>query len=204
MKKILIPFLSIFLILACGSKAENNTNADEKDSAAVVENAEQTESAGANTDEPAISHTKEGAKAFIETVYNTYLNPSKEDEDKMDNAEITLFGMAYMDKYMSDNLQQKIVEANDKQIADDDLFLDYDIWTNSQDNTGLKLKEVNNVEFTGETATLEVVLTNGTEEIKVHPIVEYNKEKSRWYVSDFFANGKKFLRTINDYLNEED
>lgn len=203
MKKILIPFLSLFLIAACGSKTENGASADEKDSAAVAENVEKAESADATTDEATISQTKEGAKAFIETVYKTYLNPTKEDEDKIDNAEITLFGMAYMDKYMSDNLQEKIVKANDKQIADDDLFLDYDIWTNSQDNTDLKLKEVNSVEFTGETATLEVVLTNGSQETKVYPIIEYNKEKSRWFVSDFFANGKKFIRSIDDYLDGE-
>lgn len=204
MKKILIPFLSLFLIVACGSKTENGTSADEKDSAAVVENPEKAESADGATNGDAASQTKEGAKTFIETVYKTYLNPTKEDEDKIDDAENTLFGMAYMDQYMSDNLQEKIVEANDKQIADDDLFLDYDIWTNSQDNTGLKLKAVNNVEFTGETATLEVVLTDGDTETKVYPIIEYNKEKSRWFVSDFFANGKKFLRSIEDYLDGED
>lgn len=204
MKKILFPILSLFLIIACGSKTENGASADEKDSTAVVKNTEKTESADEATNGDASSQTKEGAKAFIETVYKTYLNPTKEDEDKIDNAEITLFGMAYMGQYMSDNLQEKIVEANDKQIADDDLFLDYDIWTNSQDNTNLKLKVVNNVEFTGETATLEVVLTDGNTETKVYPIIEYNKEKGHWFVCDFFAHGKKFLRSIEDYLDGED
>ncbi len=203
MKKIIIPFLSFLLIAACGNKAENGASADGKDSAAVVENAEKAEGADEAADGDAASQTKEGAKAFVETVYKTYLNPTAEDEAKIDNAEITLFGMAYMDQYMSDILLQKIVDANDKQIADDDLFLDYDIWTNSQDNAGLKLKEVNNVEFTGETATLEVVLTNGTQEIKVYPIIEYNKEQSRWFVSDFLTNGKKFIRSIDDYLEGE-
>ncbi len=203
MKKILIPLLSIFLIAACGNKTENGTNADENDSTAVVENTEKTESTDATTDEATISQTKEGAKLFIETVYNTYLNPSKEDEDKIDNAEINLFGMAYMDQYMSDILLQKIVDANDKQIADDDLFLDYDIWTNSQDNTGFKLKEVNCIEYTGETATLEVILANDSWESKVYPIVEYNKENEHWYVFDFIVNGEKFIRSIDDYLEGE-
>ena len=206
MKKILITnyALCILLIAACGNKTENGTNANENDSTAVVENTEKTESTDATTDEATISQTKEGAKLFIETVYNTYLNPSKEDEDKIDNAEINLFGMAYMDQYMSDILLQKIVDANDKQIADDDLFLDYDHWTNSQDNTDFKLKEVNCIEYTGETATLEVILANDSWESKVYPIIEYNKEKGRWFVSDFFANGKKFLRSVQDYLDGED
>ncbi len=202
MKKIIIPFISFLLIAACGNKTGNGTCIGEVEPT-VSENTEQTESTDATTDEATISQTKEGAKLFIETVYKTYLNPTAEDEAKIDNAEINLFGMAYMDQYMSDILLQKIVDANDKQIADDDLFLDYDIWTNSQDNTGLKLKEVNNVEFTGETATLEVVLTNGTQEIRIYPIIEYNKEQSRWFVSDFLTNGKKFIRSIDDYLEGE-
>lgn len=204
MKKILIPFLSLFLITACGNKTENGTNATEADSAAVVENMEKAEGAGEAADGDATAQTKEGAKAFIKTVYNTYLNPTKEDEDKIDNAEINLFGMAYMDQYMSDILLEKIVDANDKQIADDELFLDYDIWTNSQDNTGLKLKKVNCIEYTGETATLEVILANDSWESKVYPIIEYNKESGRWFVYDFFVNGKKFIRSIDDYLDGEE
>lgn len=201
MKKILIPILSLFLITACGNKADNAAGADEKDSAAVVENAE---SAGDATDGDATNQTKEGAKAFVEAVYKTRLNPTEEDESMMDDAEITLFGMPYLGKYMSDNLQEKIVEAYDKQIADDDLFFDFDIWTNSQDDSYIKLKEVKNVEFTGETATLEVVLTNVDDEIKVYPIVEYNKEKSSWFISDFLISGKKLTRSIEDFLDGED
>ncbi len=201
MKKILIPLFSLFILVACGNKAENAANAGENDSVAVAEKTEKAGSADDAADGVAASQTKEGAKAFVEAVYKTYLNPTAEDENKLDNAEITLFGMAYMDKYMSDNLQEKIVEANDRQIAIDEVFLDFDVWTNSQDNTGFKLKEVNNVEFTGETATLEVVLTNGTDEIKVYPIIEYNKDKSRWFVCDFYVSGKKFLRIIEDYLD---
>lgn len=194
MKKFFIPILSLFLIVACGNKNENSTNASESDTVVASEKVESADGAASN-------QTKEGAKAFVEEVYKTYLNPSEEDENTLDDAEITIFGMSYMGKYMSDNLQEKIVEAYDKQIADDDLFLDYDIWTNSQDDTGMKLKEVNNVEFTGETATLEVVLTLEGNENKVYPIVEYNKEKGCWLVSDFLdASGKKFLGEIEEYL----
>ena len=197
MKKIFIPIISLFLIASCGNKVDNSTNSAETDSAAIVENAE---SAGDTTDGDATNQTKEGAKAFIETVYKTYLNPTEEDEQKLDDAEITLFCMPYMGQYMSDKLQEKIIEANDKQIEEEDLFFDFDIWTNSQDDTDFKLKEINNVEFTGETATLEVVFNNGHADTKVYPIIEYNKEKNSWFVCDFLINGKKLIRSIEDYL----
>lgn len=189
MKKFILPILSLLLLAACGNKTEST--ASETDSAVVAADA-------------ATSLTKEDAKAFVEAVYKTYLNPSEEDESKIDDAEITVFGMAYMSQYMSDNLQEKIVEANDKQVADDEIFFDYDIWTNAQDNSGMTLKEVNSVELAGETATLEVVLTNGSDETKVYPIIEYNKEKGCWFVSDFLVSGKKYLGIIEDYLNGED
>jgi len=198
MKKFFIPILSLFLIVACGNKTENSTNTSESDTAVEAETAESADGAANGV---ASNQTKEGAKAFVEEVYKTYLNPSEEDVNTLDDAEITIFGMSYMGKYMSDNLQEKIVEAYDKQNAEDDLFLDYDIWTNSQDDTGMKLKEVSVVEFTGETATLEVVLTLEGNENKVYPIVEYNKEKNCWLVSDFLdASGKKFLGEIEEYL----
>lgn len=198
MKKICISIFSLLLVTLVACQAKNDTSASEKD-AAIAENAEVTESS-----DLASSQTEEGAKAFIETVYKTYLNPTAEDEKKLDDAEITIFGMAYMSQYMSDNLQEKIVEANDKQIADDTIFFEADIWTNSQDDTGFKVKEINNVEFTGETATLEVVLNNGHQDSKVYPIVEYNKDKGCWCVSDFLVSGEKFISMIDDYLNGKD
>lgn len=198
MKKICISIFSLLLVTLVACQAKNDTSASEKD-AAIAENAEVTESS-----DLASSQTEEGAKAFIETVYKTYLNPTAEDEKKLDDAEITIFGMAYMSQYMSDNLQEKIVEANDKQIADDTIFFEADIWTNSQDDTGFKVKEINIVEFTGETATLEVVLNNGHQDSKVYPIVEYNKDKGCWCVSDFLVSGEKFISMIDDYLNGKD
>lgn len=198
MKKICISIFSLLLVTLVACQAKNDTSASEKD-ATIAENAEVTESS-----DLASSQTEEGAKAFIETVYKTYLNPTAEDEKKLDDAEITIFGMAYMSQYMSDNLQEKIVEANDKQIADDTIFFEADIWTNSQDDTGFKVKEINIVEFTGETATLEVVLNNGHQDSKVYPIVEYNKDKGCWCVSDFLVSGEKFISMIDDYLNGKD
>ena len=194
MKKIFISVFSLLLVTLVACQAKNDTSASEGD-AAIAENAEESS-------DLASSQTEEGAKAFIEAVYKTYLNPTPEDEKKLDDAEITIFGMAYMSQYMSDNLQEKIVEANDKQIADDTMFFEADIWTNSQDDTGFKVKEINIVKFTGETATLEVVLNNGHQDSKVYPVVEYNKDKGRWFVCDFDIAGERLLSIIDDFLSK--
>lgn len=205
MKKLVLPLFSMLLLAACGGQAASNgSETAGGDSTEVT-----TDSAKATDSGAAVNFemSKAGAVAFVEAVYNNYFHPSKEDEDKIDNAELTMFGMAYMDKYMSDNLMQKIVEANDKQIVDDNLFLDYDIWINAQDAVDLTLKKVNSIEYTEGKATVEVVFTNGGEECKSYVIVEYNKDKSSWFVCDFMypnQGSKKLTRLIDDFLDGDD
>lgn len=205
MKKLVLPLFSMLLLAACGGQAASNgSETAGSDSTEVT-----TDSAKATDSGAAVNFemSKAGAVAFVEAVYNNYFHPSKEDEDKIDNAELTMFGMAYMDKYMSDNLMQKIVEANDKQIVDDNLFLDYDIWINAQDAVDLTLKKVNSIEYTEGKATVEVVFTNGGEECKSYVIVEYNKDKSSWFVCDFMypnQGSKKLTRLIDDFLDGDD
>lgn len=205
MKKLVLPLFSMLLLAACGGQAASNGSetAGGDSTEVTTDSAKATESGAAVNFEM----SKAGAVAFVEAVYNNYFHPSKEDEDKIDNAELTMFGMAYMDKYMSDNLMQKIVEANDKQIVDDNLFLDYDIWINAQDAVDLTLKKVNSIEYTEGKATVEVVFTNGGEECKSYVIVEYNKDKNSWFVCDFMypnQGSKKLTRLIDDFLDGDD
>lgn len=204
MKKLILTIISLLLLVACGGKAVSDGSETAGDSAEVTT----TDATEATDTGKAVNFemSKAGAVAFVEAVYNNYFHPSKEDEDKIDNAELTMFGMAYMDKYMSDNLMQKIVEANDKQIADDNLFFDCDIWINAQDAENLTLKKVNSIEYLEDKATVEVVFTNMGEECKSYVIVEYNKDKNSWFVSDFMypnQGSKKLTRLIDDFLEGE-
>lgn len=205
MKKLVLPLFSMLLLAACGGQAASNgSETAGGDSTEVTTDSAKATDSGAAVD---FEMSKAGAVAFVEAVYNNYFHPSKEDEDKIDNAELTMFGMAYMDKYMSDNLMQKIVEANDKQIADDNLFFDCDIWINAQDAVDLTLKKVNSIEYTEGKATVEVVFTNGGEECKSYVIVEYNKDKNSWFVCDFMypnQGSKKLTRLIDDFLDGDD
>lgn len=205
MEKLILAILSVLFLVACNGKSTSNGSETAGDSAEVTT----TDSLVATDSGTTVNFemSKAGAVAFVEAVYNNYFHPSKEDEDKIDNAEITMFGMAYMDKYMSDNLIQKIVDANDKQIETEDLILDYDIWTNSQDASDLTLKKVNCIEYLDDKATMEVVFTNFGKECKVCVIVEYNKDKNSWFVCDFMyqnQGSKKLTRLIDDFLDGDD
>lgn len=205
MKNLILPILSLLFLTACGAKATSDGSKTAGDSAEVIktDDADATDS-GATVN---FEMSKAGAVAFVEAVYNNYFHPSKEDEDKIDNAEITMFGMAYMDKYMSDELMKKIVEAIDKQVADDNLFFDSDIWINAQDAVDLTLKKVNSIEYQDGKATIEVVFTNCGNECKSYVMVEYNKDKNSWFVCNFMypdRGSKKLTRLIDDFLDGDD
>lgn len=201
MKKLILPILALLLLSACGGKTTNGGSETAGDSAEVA-----TE--GAAEKKSAISEnlqtecSEDGAVAFVEAAYNNYFHPSKEDEEK--ESEITLFGLAYMDKYFSDDFLQAIVDAYDKQIETDDLFFDYSVWTNSQDETDLVLKEVICTEFSENTAKVEVLFTNGGEESEACVMVEYNKEKGRWYITNFVDpnTGEKLWDQIDAYTSD--
>lgn len=195
MKKLIVPFLALFLLSACtGKTAANGSEADE--------------TKAANSDMQHSDMSEEGAKEFVATAYHTYFNPSKEDEDRIDNAEITLFGLAYMDKFFSDDLLQAIVDANDKQLETNTSFFDYNIWTNSQDNTGFALKEVKCTEFLEGTdnaatqATIEVRFTVCDEERKALVVVQYSNDTNSWLITDFINpyTNRKLQDSICDYL----
>lgn len=205
MKNLILPILSMLFLVACSGKAANNAPETAGDSAEIAK----ADAAEASDSDAAVNFemSKAGALAFVEAVYNNYFHPSKEDEDKIDNAEITLFGMAYMDKYMSDELMKKIVEAIDKQVADDNLFFDSDIWINAQDAVDLTLKKVNSIEYQEGKATIEVVFTNCGNECKSYVMVEYNKDKNSWFVCNFMypdRGSKKLTRLIDDFLDGDD
>lgn len=202
MKKLILPLFSMLLLTACGGQSASNGSETAGDSAEVATEgtAEKNSTISENLQTEC---SQDGAVAFVETAYNNYFHPSKEDEEK--ESEITLFCLAYMDKYLSEDFFQAIVNAYDKQNETDDLFFDYSIWTNSQDETDLVLKEVICAEFHENTAKVEVLFTNGGEESKACVMVEYNKEKGRWYITDFVDpnTGEKLWDQIEDYTSGE-
>lgn len=193
MKKNLIPILALLILAGCGNQTANSASGNDSDSVAVGELAAS-----------ARNHNKKAAKATAEAAYNSYFNPSEEEQAEADGAEINIFGIAYMYKYLTPELCESIVMAYDKQNATDDLFLDYDIWINGQDWESPTLTNVNIIEYTGDKATAEVNFTDYGEKKKAYIVMQYDKEKDAWLICDFLdpIDKDSFAECLADYLED--
>lgn len=193
MKKVIIPILAMLLITACGNKTTNSVA--ESDSIKVDSIAKTPEVTDDNKDADA-------AKAVVEAAYKSYFNPSEEEQKEQEEAEINIFNLSYMYKYVTEELNEKIVMAYDKQNATEDLFLDYDIWINAQDWDSPSLKEVNIIDSSTDKATAEVTFMNFKKEQKAYVVVEKNKKDGKWLICDFLSPSDKssFVKDLDDFL----
>lgn len=189
MKKIIIPFLALLAIAACKNPKVENAS----------ETVDELEVCEGET-----NHTMEGAKALVEAAYNSYFNPTDEEQQAMDDAELSLFCIPYMSKYMTESLLEKLTQAFDKQVETDEMFFDYDVWVNAQDWDKPSLKGVNIIDYSDDKATAEVNFTNFGEDQKAYVVLEYVKASNSWLVSDFLdPEGKtSFVQDLEEYLEE--
>ncbi|MCQ2259001.1 MAG: YbjP/YqhG family protein [Bacteroidaceae bacterium] len=194
MKKMILPIMLLFVISvsACGRKEGGNALGTDADS--VASSAVKTAS----------NQNKEAARSVVEAAYKSYFNPSEEELREAEDAEINIFEISYMYKYLSKDFVEKLVMAYDKQNATDDLYFDYDIWINAQDDGDLTLKKVDIISYSNEKATAEVNFTNFGEENKAYVVVEYDKEKDAWLICDFLApdDMSSFAEYVDDVLSD--
>ena len=193
MKKIIVPILSLLLLSACGNQTGNKTTGTDADSVAMKANA------GKN-------QTKEAAKAAVEAAYNLYFNPADEQEGDAPEGEITLLGISFMDKYMSNSFKELIVMAYDEQVESDEIFFDYDPWVNAQDWDNPTLKSVSITDYSDQQATAEVSFTNFGEDRKAYVVVEYDKEKDAWLICDFLdpEDKESYSVMLKEFISNSD
>lgn len=196
MKKLIIPALSVLCLISCGNQAAKIVASAESDSANIEQMADK---AGKNKN-------KNAAKAVVEAAYTKYFSSIDEDVEVEEHEEaLSIFGMNYMYSFISLKLQEKIVEAYDKQIETDELFFDFDVWINAQDFDQLTLKGVSIVEYSGDKATAEVNFTNFGADHKAYVVVEYDKKNDTWLICDFLDPEDKssYAESIDFYLSDE-
>ncbi len=196
MKKFIIPVFSVLCLISCGNQTAKVVALTDSDSTNIEQIADK---AGKNKN-------KEAAKAVVEAAYTKYFRSIDEDVQVEEHEEaLSIFGMNYMYSFISLKLQEKIVEAYDKQIETDELFFDFDVWINAQDFGELTLKDVNIIEYSGEKATAEVNFTNFGTDDKAYVVVEYDKKNDTWFICDFLDPEDKssYAESIDSYLSDE-
>lgn len=204
MKKLIIPLLALLVVCGCANnKTAGESSADSVANAAKVDSsAAGLSSENAKDMAEAVKGSAEAAKAMVESAYRSYISPSKEEQQKMDNADFTLFQLSYMNKYVTEKLYELIVMANDKEVETENLFFDASIWTNAQDEMNLAVKDVKITDCSDTKATAEVTLQNCGAEQKVFLALEYDEAKDVWLISDFLdpTNKSSLAKKMQSYL----
>lgn len=198
-RKFLFVICMIALVLGgCTSRTKQQTNSLQNDSILSVRvdslSSETTDSLSAYNNYEAIAHR---VTAMFNDVYRHYAI-----EDSIINNGKTV--TSHIDKtiYYSASLK-----ALWDKLPEDDIVIDYDPWTMSQDYDTLVCRNVAVRSVTNKTAIVDVEIflsRNWPEKtIRLQLVYEKNKtaNKDDWFIADFQYNGS-MAKEISDYLKE--
>jgi hypothetical protein len=199
MKKYLFSIcMIVWVVIGCTSRTKQQMNSLQNDSILSVRvdslSSETTDSLSAYNNYEAIAHR---VTAMFNDVYRHYAI-----EDSIINNGKTV--TTHIDKtiYYSASLK-----ALWDKLPEDDIVIDYDPWTMSQDYDTLVCRNVAVRSVTNKTAIVDVEIflsRNWPEKtIRLQLVYEKNKtaNKDDWFIADFQYNGS-LAKEISDYLKE--
>lgn len=188
----------VWVVIGCTSRTKQQMNSLQNDSILSVRvdslSSETTDSLSAYNNYEAIAHR---VTAMFNDVYRHYAI-----EDSIINNGKTV--TSHIDKtiYYSASLK-----ALWDKLPEDDIVIDYDPWTMSQDYDTLVCRNVAVRSVTNKTAIVDVEIflsRNWPEKtIRLQLVYEKNKtaNKDDWFIADFQYNGS-MAKEISDYLKE--
>ena len=174
MKKL---FLSIAIVamaitmVSCGNKTGQAGGADSTVTDSTAADSVVT-AAGDN------KHTPDYVRQRVDSIYSPYKNP------KYDKVGMRLMKPRgnFDDMYCSTRYKVLLAKA-EAMTGDDDILLDYDHWTNSQDDNNFTCEVGKISNMTDSTAVVQVKAKNGGKGYDI--LLSLIFERDDWYVDDF-------------------
>lgn len=192
MKKLLLSAFTALALVACGGGTSNSCSQD---------------CASASKQD---NHTEAAVQKAVERAYDYRFFVMNED-NKARNAEIAgeecdeVPESAYdMSAYLTRKFNTVYSQTLNKQMADDNLFLDYDFWINAQDFSEVTGFDVKVTGCSGDRATADVKFENLGSPTTIHLCLEYDKEISDWLISDFIdGEDSSLMDSMIEFLNAD-
>ena len=176
MKKAILMAMIAVVVTACGSRTNKETGAD----GSIV-----------TPDEEKLS--EEYIRQRFESIYSCYDNPQYDESGLRVMESRGNFDSAYCSSSYKELLAQAEALA-----GEDDIVLDYDHWTNSQDDNNFTCKVGNVSLLTDSTAVVEMDAQNFAEPYTITLALLF--ERGDWYVDNFLStDGSKGEK---EYLQE--
>ena len=175
MKKAFLWAIAALMMVACGNKTRQaasdadstSTDSTATDSAVVA--------AGYN------KHSEDYIRLRIDSIYSPYKNP-KYDKTGMRQMEPRgdFDGMYCSTRYKA------LLKKAETMTGEDDILLDYDHWTNSQDDNNFTCEVGKISNMTDSTAIVKVKAKNSGKPYTVTLSMRF--ERNDWYVDDFISD----------------
>lgn len=171
------------LMAACGNKTSQE--ADEADSTAVETTAATEE-----------KHSAEYIQQRIEGIYKPYENP-KYDASGMRQME----PRGPLDSLYLSSRYKAVLAKAEEVAGEDNIVLDCDHWTNSQDDNNFTCKVRKVRDITDLTAVVEVEAVNFDKPYTITLALLF--ERGDWYVDDFISEGgSSEKKMLEDYIDD--
>ena len=165
----------VLMMSACGSKTNNS--ASDADSL-------QSDSVSADAAENSVEkHTEDYLRGRVDSFYSAYKNPKYEKNGtRIYNGKFVNRDSAYCSKGYKDLMAkaEAIAEENEEPL------LDYDHWTNSQDDNNFTCEVGKISNMTDSTAIVKVKAKNSGKPYTVTLSMRF--ERNDWYVDDFISD----------------
>lgn len=180
----------VLIMSACGSKT--NSSASDADSL-------QTDSVSADAAENSVDkHTEDYLRGRVDSFYSAYKNPKYEKNGmRIYNGKPVNRDSAYCSKGYKDLLAkaEAIAEENEEPL------LDYDHWTNSQDDNNFTCEVGKISNMTDSTATVKVKAKNAGKPYFITLSMRF--ERNDWFVDDFISDdGTGEKKYFENYIKE--
>ena len=178
MRKVMMMSAVLLLALmmtACGNKTSKSGDADSLQTDSVTEDSTQ---AGID------KHTEAYLRERVDSFYYNYKNPQyKKDGTRIYNGKFINRDSAYCSK----SYKELLDKAGDIAEENEEPLLDYDHWTNSQDDNNFTCKVGIIEHMTDSTAIVNVKAKNFGKSYNITLNMRF--ERGDWYVDDFISDG---------------
>ena len=186
MKKVMMMAAVAVVLMLCACGGKTSKSASETDSVA-------TEDQESSVDK----HTEDYLRQRVDSMYSMYKNP------KYDKVGMRIYYGKLIDKdsaYCSKSYKDLMSKALDIADENEEPLLDYDHWTNSQDDNNFTYEVGKISNMTDSTA---IVTVNG-KITRAHTIIlSMRFERGDWYVDDFLGdNGTGEKVYFKDYIQK--
>lgn len=171
MKKLLISATALLMLASCGGQSSSSTSGSEAEA--------QSASLETSDDSQQITDAVSAdslLKQRVSQIYELYFSMLLQDKEFP------------TEQYVTNEFNTALNKCVDKEVAEQEILIDYDYWINAQDFEQPKLGDITITRQTSDSAWVTTSISDFGENRPIHLVMAYDAEQGQWQVADFISN----------------